>query len=187
MLSRSRFTALAFGALAALTIAACSGGGADRAAADSAAAGQDSAMADNTAEVDDRWDIKPGEVDAWVRGLEGGTDSIRIASKHARSLGRDARIQAYSQMIPVAFMGPEVRASRLPEDRYVEVANNLHDAYNALTGNADSATSAEILRHLRPDARETLERRVSRVREIYAEREKLIAQAGGYDSLLTKP
>jgi hypothetical protein len=181
MQSQSLRTALAF---AALLLAACGGGDSAR-TADSAAAQDTSAAADvGAADADDRWDIAASDVDAWVRGLQGGTDSMRIASRHARSLSGSARVKAYSQMIPVAFASVEARASGLGEDRYFEVANQLHDAYNALTGGTpDTATTNEILRHLRPDARGALERQLPGVRRVYAARDTLLAQAGGYDTL----
>ena len=144
-------------------------------------------MADNVADVDDRWNYTASDVDAWVRGMEGGLDSMRIASRQIRTMTGKARIDAYSHMIPVAFMDVETRAAKLDPDRYAELRSNLHDAYNALTGGADSSTSAEILRHLRPEARAAVERQLPRVRAIYAEQNKLTAQAGGYDTLLTKP
>jgi hypothetical protein len=182
-------TVLAATLAAAVTLDACSGGGSDRERIDSTTAQVDTAAGyDTTAADDDRWNIAAGDVDAWVRGLEGATDSMRIASREIQKLKGSARINAYArEMIPVNFAAAATRASGLGDDRYFEVGSNLHDAYNALTGGADEPTSREILRHLRPDARAALERRLPRVKEIYAEQNKLTAQAGGYDTLLTKP
>jgi hypothetical protein len=165
------------------------GGGSDASPADTAGS-----VAEATADSaggeelpDDRWDISAADVDRTVRGLQGEVDSLRIASRRVQAIAdQRVRVQEYAQLIPVVFMAPGARAAGLPEDRYSELRSNLHDGYNALTGGADSSTSQEILRHLKPDARQALERQVPKIRALYEEQNQLTAKAGGYDTLLTK-
>ncbi|HET7456821.1 MAG TPA: hypothetical protein VFJ74_04135 [Gemmatimonadaceae bacterium] len=179
-------------AVATMTALGACGGGAgdterDTVAANESAAGGDSASGDDGAP--DVWDISAADVDAYVRSLDVKTDSIREGSKRVRAM-KDSpqRDTAYVRVAhTLTYYDAMVKASGLGLDRYQEVANHLEDAHNVLADDSTSEeTRRETLAHLRPETLEALKRSTPHITKALQDQSRLVAEAGGYDKLLTK-
>jgi hypothetical protein len=172
------------------TLGACGGGSGDTerdtVAANEAAEG-DSASGDDGAP--DVWDISAADVDAYVHSLDVKTDSIRVGSKRVRAM-KDSpqRDTAYVRVAhTLTYYDAMVQASGLGLDRYQEVAGHLEDAHSVLTDDSTSEDMRrETLAHLRPETLEALKRSASHITKALQEQSRLVAEAGGYDKLVTQ-
>ena len=169
-----------------LPLASCGGSGEQRdtAAADTLAA-DDTASAEAAGESE-TWDISPADVDRYVRALEAKNDSLRVASRRVRAIAVDSiRLREYSYLVvPITFLPVEVRAAGVSQDRYLDISNNLRDAYSMLTGGApDEETKRATLDRLRADTRQALERQIPRIKRLDEVADSLIGAASGMEKI----